>query len=218
MMRRETLLAALQWALIGLGAMLAVWCAVTIVETHYVQSMPIPSARTALPGDWSNGGYPRGAIAAGTWLARLDAPSVHLSATVLEGSDDRTLSRAAGHLEETPRPGERGNVAIAGHRDTIFRPLRDLHAGDRLTLTTADRVYWYRVASTNIVEPDDVRVLEARNRPTLTLVTCYPFTFIGQAPQRYVVSADLVGEELRGPRDGNPLRSGESGGPGKSGQ
>ena len=125
---------------------------------------------------------------------------------MLEGSDDRTLRRGAGHIEDTPLPGQRGNVGIAGHRDTVFRALRGAKAGDALSLTMPDRVYQYRVTRTLIVKPEDVYVLDPTARPTLTLVTCYPFEFIGHAPKRFIVQAELVDEQ-----------SGESGGSSGSG-
>src|SRR5262249_25510166 len=108
-----------------------------------------------------------------------------------------TLSRAAGHIEETALPGERGNFAVAAHRDTIFRPVRNLRVGDALTVTTAERLYTYRVSRTRIVAPSAVDVLDPSDHATLTLVTCYPFTYIGRAPERYVVVADLVSAEAR---------------------
>ena len=125
---------------------------------------------------------------------------------MLEGSDDRTLRRGAGHIEDTPLPGQRGNVGIAGHRDTVFRALRGAKTGDALSLTMPDRVYQYRVTRTLIVKPEDVYVLDPTARPTLTLVTCYPFEFIGHAPKRFIVQAELVDEQ-----------SGESGGSSGSG-
>src|SRR5262249_31401994 len=131
----------------------------------------------------------------GSWLAKLEAPSVSLTATVLEGSDDGTLRHAAGHIEDTPLPGQRGNVGIAGHRDGIFRPLRGVHVGDPLLLTTGDRAYRYRISRTLIVAPEDVYVLDPTGGPTLTLVTCYPFTFIGHAPKRFIVQAELVDDQ-----------------------
>ena len=120
-----------------------------------------------------------------------------LSATVLEGSDDGTLARAAGHIEDTAFPGQPGNIGIAGHRDTIFRPLRRLRPGDPLTLSTADRVFRYRVSGTQIVDPQDVYVLDPTDRPVVTLVTCYPFDFVGHAPRRFIVRAELVSESAR---------------------
>ena len=120
-----------------------------------------------------------------------------MSATVLEGSDDGTLSRGAGHIEDTPFPGQPGNVGIAGHRDTVFRPLRNIKVGDPMQLTTADRLYRYKISKTVIVGPDDVYVLDPTKEPTLTLVTCYPFDFVGHAPKRFIVQAQLVGNEPR---------------------
>jgi sortase A len=136
-------------------------------------------------------------VKAGSWVARLEAPTVALSATVLEGSDDATLMRAAGRIEDTAFPGEPGNIGVAGHRDTIFRPVRHLRVGDPLVLTTADRSFRYRVSKTAIVNPEDVYVLDPTDHRTMTLVTCYPFEFIGHAPQRYIVSADLLAETGR---------------------
>ena len=135
------------------------------------------------------------APAAGTMLGRLDAPSVKLSTAVLEGSDDATLEPRLrpyrGHAVSRPA----GNVGIAGHRDTTFRPLRSIIVGDPLEFTTADRVYRYRISKTLIVGPDDVYVLDPTPQPTLTLVTCYPFEFIGHAPKRFIVRADLMGND-----------------------
>src|SRR4029079_19604540 len=117
---------------------------------------PLVGTQTVLPGD---GGDARAASvpvpAAGTMLGRLEAPSVKLSTAVLEGSDDATLSRVSGHIEDTPFPGQPGNVGIAGHRDTVFRPLRRIKVGDPLEITTADRTYRYRINKTLIVGPDD---------------------------------------------------------------
>jgi sortase A len=200
------LLAWLERALLAVGAAFGVWCVVTVLETQYYRSLPIPAStgragRSTLPGEGPDSTYRGGSkIPAGTWIARLEAPSVELKATVLEGSDDATLNRAAGHIEDTALPGERGNLAIAAHRDTIFRPVRNLRLGDPLIVTTADRVYRYRVTQMRVVEPDDVGVLDGKDHSTLTLVTCYPFTFIGHAPKRFVVSADLVKEGSRGSR------------------
>jgi LPXTG-site transpeptidase (sortase) family protein len=200
--RSTPILAWVEGALFSVGAAFGLWCLVTIMEARYFNSLPVPSsvnstART-LPGEGPDRNPRRpSTVTAGSWIARLDAPSVNLRATVLEGSDETTLNRAAGHIEDTPLPGQRGNVAIAAHRDTIFRPVRNLRVGDPLVLTTTDRVYHYRVARLRVVEPNDVAVLDPADHPTLTLVTCYPFTFIGHAPKRFIVSADLVGEESR---------------------
>lgn len=206
--RLATLLAWSERVLVTVGIVLAVWCAAVLLEARRVSHMPVPApshahAAVSLPGDASAPSAARApstttpAPLTGAWLGRLEAPSVDLAATVLEGSDDGTLARAAGHIEDTALPGQPGNVGIAGHRDTIFRPVRNLHVGDRLVLTTRDRMYYYRISSERIVGPDDVWVLDPTPQPALTLVTCYPFTFIGHAPKRFIVRADLIGQQSR---------------------
>jgi sortase A len=188
-------------ALFLIGGALALWCLVVVLRADWYASMPVPPATTTritLPGEAHRAGRPVSAAPPrGTWLARLEAKSVGLSATVLEGSDEGTLARAAGHIEGTAIPGELGNVAIAGHRETAFRPLRRLQVGDYVTLTTAGRLLRYRVSETKIVRPEEVSVLDPVDRPVMTLVTCHPFEFIGRAPHRFIVRADLVMEESR---------------------
>ncbi len=202
-MIRDLLLRWTERTLILIGAGLALWCAVILVEARFYQTARIPEppltvTQTVLPGDAGDAKAPTPpAPAAGTLLGRLEAPSVKLSTVVLEGSDDGTLRRGSGHIEDTPLPGQPGNVGIAGHRDTIFRALRHIHIGDPLEYKTADRIYRYRISKTMIVGPDDVYVLDPTAQPALTLVTCYPFEFIGHAPRRFIVRAELVGEEAR---------------------
>jgi len=125
-------------------------------------------------------------------LAVLRIAKVHLEVPVLEGTDDLTLNRGVGHIQGTGRPGEEGNVGIAGHRDGFFRVLKDIGPGDEIELVTPNRKDVYRVSQIVLVRPSDVSVLEARPGRSLTLVTCYPFYFIGSAPQRYIVQASLT--------------------------
>jgi sortase A len=122
-------------------------------------------------------------------LGRIEIPRLHLSTVVLEGDDDGALRYGAGHVPSTAFPGETGNVGIAAHRDTFFRPLRHIAAQDRITLTTSEGVYNYVVESTELVSPKDIRVLDPTRDPELTLITCYPFYFIGPAPKRFIVHA-----------------------------
>jgi sortase A len=188
------------------AAAIGSWTVFVVAQHSYYARLPVPDARPAearrLPGEGpgdavgTSGSIPRRAERGG-WVARLEAPAVSLRATVLEGSDDRTLRRAAGHIEDTPLPGEPGNIGIAGHRDTTFYPVRKLKAGDRLTLTTATHIFEYEVRDTWIVEPEDVQVLDPTTRPALTLVTCYPFNFVGNAPKRFIVRGELVSERRR---------------------
>jgi sortase A len=124
-------------------------------------------------------------------IARLEIPAIDLSVMVLEGTDELTLNRAVGRIEGTALPGEPGNVGIAGHRDSFFRGLKDLSKDDLVTVTTLSGVYRYRVEDIQIVKPSDLRVLKESSSPTLTLVTCYPFYYVGDAPKRFIVKARL---------------------------
>jgi sortase A len=108
---------------------------------------------------------------------------------ILEGIEDETLRRAVGHIPGTALPGQEGNVAIAGHRDTFFRPLRNIRKNDEITLRMLNGTHRYRVESTKVVEPEDIAVLDDSGEAILTLVTCYPFNFVGSAPQRFIVLA-----------------------------
>jgi sortase A len=136
-------------------------------------------------------GGPRPAPAKGSTIGRIEIPRLGVSAVIRAGSDARTLRLAVGYIPGTALPGEKGNVGLAGHRDTFFRKLRDINPDDEIRVTTKDGVFRYFVQRTNIVQPSDVWVLNATSYPALTLVTCYPFTYIGSAPQRFVVRAAL---------------------------
>jgi sortase A len=122
-------------------------------------------------------------------LAILRIPKIGLEVAVLEGTDDLTLNRAVGHIEDTPKPGENGNVGIAGHRDGFFRGLKDVVKGDALELETLSGTQIYRISDIWIVQPEDVYVLDPTPEPAITLVACYPFYFVGHAPKRYIVRA-----------------------------
>ena len=125
-------------------------------------------------------------------VGRLEIPRVRLSVMVVDGDDEHTLKLAAGHLPETPLPWEFGNSAVAGHRDTFFRPLSEIRVNDRLRLVTPFGDFNYKVSKLRIVEPDDLSVLAQTGRSSLTLVTCYPFSYVGRAPKRFVVRADHI--------------------------
>ena len=133
-------------------------------------------------------------LGAGEIIGRVDIPRLRLSAAVAEGDDDETLGKAVGHLPETPLPWDRrGNVALAAHRDGLFRPLEKIRLNDDIRVVTSRGEFHYRVARTHIVDPDDVWVIAPTATPTITLITCYPFSFVGNAPQRFIVQAELVG-------------------------
>jgi sortase A len=122
-------------------------------------------------------------------LAVLRIRRIGVEVPVLEGTDDWTLNRAAGHIGDTAAPGEEGNCGIAAHRDGFFRALKDARVGDILELETRRGAQTYRIDSIWVVEPEDVSVLDPTPVSAVTLVTCFPFYFIGPAPQRYIVRA-----------------------------
>jgi sortase A len=132
------------------------------------------------------------AVSEGSPLGRIEISAVGLTVMVLEGTDEGTLQRAVGHIRGTPLPGQQGNVALAGHRDTFFRGLRKIRVNDEITLTTLSGSYRYRVDSTKVVKPEETEVLEDDGDDILTLVTCYPFNFVGSAPRRFIVRAHRV--------------------------
>jgi sortase A len=143
---------------------------------------PIPPPRAVVPA-------PRATPVEGELVGRLEIPRLGLSAMVVEGVSSGDLRRAAGHVPGTAFPWQPGNVAVAGHRDTFFRCLRSIQLDDVVTLTTLAGEYHYRVVSTEVVTPADVHVLAPTGQDTLTLVTCFPFYFVGAAPRRFIVHA-----------------------------
>jgi sortase A len=128
----------------------------------------------------------------GTLVGRIEIPRLDLSAIVFEGTSDGTLSRGVGHLMGSAGPGERGNLVLAGHRDTFFRELRGIRKGDEITITAPRGEFQYQVVSTAVVQPEQTEVLKSDIGATLTLITCYPFRYVGNAPERFVVRATKV--------------------------
>lgn len=134
----------------------------------------------------------------GASIAALTIPRVRLSAIVLQGSDARTLRRGPGHVEHTALPGERGNIVIAGHRDSFFRQLRDVAVGDDVWIEGPAGRLRYRIASLRVVEATDLTAIAPTSDETLTLITCFPFWVLGDAPDRFVVRATRVDESSAG--------------------
>jgi sortase A len=125
-------------------------------------------------------------------IGRIQLERLGISVILLEGTSSKTLRRAVGHIAGTALPGQSGNVGIAGHRDTFFRPLRNVQADDIITLSTLRGEYRYRVVSIKIVSPNNVAVLDSDGSQILTLVTCYPFYYLGSAPDRFIIRAIRV--------------------------
>lgn len=149
-------------------------------ETDVAIAAPAaPSAPAAAPG----------------LLGELVVPHLRIATAVVEGDDAAALRRGAGHLRGTAMPGDGGNVVLAGHRDTVFRRLGELQRGDRLRLTTARGIFDYRVSRTLLVRPRDTWVVR-RSAAALTLITCYPFNWIGSAPERWIVQAEPMTAEV----------------------
>ena len=195
-MRISALLRRVQYVFWIAGAMLFGWYAGVSLNQRNFQAAENRRLEDALrstgshelpepPAHWSR-------PAVGSLVGRLEIPRLRLSAIVLEGSDSRTLGLGVGRIPETAEPGESGNVVLSGHRDTFFRPLRGIRAGDRIAMVTRGGSYQYVVDWTAVVDPADTKTLKATPVRSLTLVTCYPFRYVGPAPQRFIVRARQV--------------------------
>ena len=182
---RLWLLCLVQWMLLGFGlGCLGIYGYETVEARRFQAEQRVAFDRGArariAPAVVKQGGL----------VGMLDVPRLRLSTPVIEGDDTRALRRAVGHLPDTPMPWDRGNSAIAGHRDGLFRPLKNVKVGDEIRFRTTREEFRYRVTKTTIVRPDDLSVLAPQSGPaTLTLITCYPFYFVGSAPQRFVIHA-----------------------------
>lgn len=135
------------------------------------------------------------AAVAGSLIGRIEIPRLKLSVVVVEGDDKTSLRRAVGHIPGTALPGQAGNVGLAGHRDTFFRPLKDVKMKDEIRVSTLQGNFKYQVVSLRIVDPENVGVLAPSGENVLTLVTCYPFYFVGPAPKRWIVRAKQVSSQ-----------------------
>ena len=187
--------------LIACGCVLSAMCVVPMVTSAVMSRLEIDAYRThaSQTSLWDRArtrAYRR------TLRVRLDPPEAVLTidrlgvtVPVLEGTSEVALNRGVGHIEGTALPGEPGNVAITGHRDGFFRPLKDIARGDVISLEHDGGVDHYVVSGMKIVSPSDVSVLAPTDKSTLTLVTCYPFYFIGPASKRFIVSATLLAAE-----------------------
>ena len=188
----------LEWVLGAIGLLCVAWYgAVTFRADQYqrAESAKLNRVVEQHPAERPTIQRPRSASTKTpdhAMIGRLEIPRVNMSVMVVNGDDEATLKVAAGHLPDTPLPWELGNSAVAGHRDSFFRPLSKVKLHDSLILTTPHGEFHYAVSSLRIVEPNDLSVLAQNGRSALTLVTCYPFAYIGRAPKRFIVRADHV--------------------------
>lgn len=190
------------WILTLAGVWALGYWAATVLGSRLYQAAKGREFSRALRVKAADAAPPRGeakasSLAEGSAIGRLSIPRLGLSTIVVEGAGEHDLDVAVGHIPGTSLPGEAGNTGIAGHRDTFFRPLRFVRTNDVISLTTSSGEYQYRVVSTEIVTPDDVRVLYPTKTEVLTLVTCYPFFFVGPAPRRFIVRAQRLGPSAR---------------------
>jgi sortase A len=178
----------LQYTLFALGVVLLGAFAISKVSSWMFQRR----ANAALEAQRANSSQQ---IERGDVIGRVDVDRLGISVAIVEGADAGDLAHAAGHVIGTAFPGQPGNAAIAAHRDTFFRPLRNIHPKDTIRVTTPEGEFHYRVAWTRIVTPDDVAVLRPERSQELTLITCYPFYYVGDAPQRFIVRAQRIPDQ-----------------------
>jgi sortase A len=183
---RSLLFSVAYYLLLTGGVLALVYAGAVVLESHWYQA--IEKARLV---NRSPGTAPL-IVTEGSILGRLEIPRLGIEVIVNEGVSDTILRHAVGHVPQTALPGEAGNIALAGHRDTFFRPLRKIQAGDAIALKTPAGDFEYRVESTVVVAPTDIQVLKPSKDRMLTLVTCFPFSYVGSAPNRFVVRARLV--------------------------
>jgi sortase A len=161
-------------------------------ELNSAEQLMRPAADFTLWGQGRIEAYKKSlAVSPAVPMAVLRIGRVHLEAPLFDGTDDLTLNHAVGRIAGTALPGEPGNIGIAGHRDGFFRGLKNVRVGDVIELKTPQGIDEYTVDRIQIVRPQQVEVLRPRPVPSLTLVTCYPFYYVGSAPERYIVTASL---------------------------
>jgi sortase A len=185
-----------EYVLTMVGALALGYCLTVFLEAKFYQVRESRDFARELRLKEENKGAPVDSIAAVATpdkhgvVGKLEIARLGVSVMVVEGVDASDLKRAVGHIPGTAVPGELGNVGIAGHRDTFFRPLRSIQRDDQITVSTLQGTYRYRVVSTNVVRPEDIQVLYPTGRDSLTLVTCFPFNYVGSAPKRFIVRAE----------------------------
>ena len=183
---RTKILRGACYLLFAFGIFALAYAGIVFADSQIYQAVEIQKFERASPPP-----IPR-TLAEGDMLGELQVPRLGLKAIVVQGDSTADLRRAVGHLSNSAMPGERGNVALAGHRDTFFRPLRDVRLGDEVRFQTRERSFVYVVESIEVVGPADIRVLETSTGHDLTLLTCFPFHYVGPAPNRFVVRAREV--------------------------
>lgn len=189
----------LELIFLGLGSVAAIIFVALSLPAVWARSVT-PSQpqttqdETVIPAESLGGDYVRtvSALSPSAVIGSIRIPSLHINAPMIEGVEEADLRRGVGHLPGSAFGGGLGNAILAAHRDGIFRPLQSINKGMDIEVEGADGTYHYQVDSTLIVTPDQLDVLAIADQPTVTLITCYPFNFIGSAPKRFIVKAHLV--------------------------
>ena len=190
---RTLLFRAAYYVLLAVGLCAVGYAGYVVVDAHAYQA--VEESRLS---DMPAAPEPR-VLAVGDVIGEIQIPRLELKAIVVQGESAKVLRRAVGHIPETALPGEAGNVTLAGHRDSFFRSLRNIRAGDAIAIRTPRGEYEYQVESTEVVLPSDVGVLQASGENSLTLVTCFPFYYVGAAPKRFIVRArQIAGDTISG--------------------
>jgi sortase A len=180
---RASLRRAASYFFLVVGLLALGYTAYVVVDAHAYQAYEQSKFEAASPSE-----APRLLVEGGV-IGEIEVARLHLKAIVVQGDSHTLLRRAVGHIPETALPGATGNVVLAGHRDTFFRPLRNIRLGDTITLKTPEGAFQYLVESTEVVPATDTQVLNSSSGRILTLLTCFPFDYLGPAPNRFVVRA-----------------------------
>lgn len=187
---RTHILRGAYYIFLAFGLLALGYAGFVFADSHSYQSLEMRKFEQAAPRSKSH------RFAEGDVIGEIQVPRLGLTAIVVQGDSPASLRRAVGHISKSALPGEWGNVALAGHRDSFFRLLRDILLGDEVRFKTQERSFEYRVESIEVVAPTDIRVLETSTGHDLTLLTCFPFHYVGPAPRRFIVRAREVGGML----------------------
>ena len=171
------------------GALAVSYVVLTLLHAKLYQEVAGNALQKQITAQQHKAGLSQAVAKEGDVLGRIEIPRLEVKAAILEGTTSQTLRLGVGHIEGTALPGESGNIGIAGHRDTYFRALKDIRTDDEIQIQTATGLTHYQVDWTQIVAPGDTAILAPSTMSAITLVTCYPFHFIGPAPERFIVHA-----------------------------
>ena len=194
------------WTLFAAGLFFLASGARDLFESHFAQSQAANEWRGEEQAAPPAKPVPESPIRIGESFGKLWIPRLDANFYVVEGTGNRELRRGPGHMPGTAMPGAPGNCIVAGHRDTHFRVLKDVRKGDEIVLETRGGEYLYRVTSLSVVSPKNNKPLADTTRPVLHLITCYPFYYVGPAPKRFIVQAELVSVDAAVQPPGTPAR------------